>query len=423
MDSGGLMPFPAYLAPDVVADPDPGDAITNLAGMHADPTANDVTVQMFRTDLSGVLGEDITGDTVKTPDCKINYNSNSVVSEDMTLTTAASVRAGSEIIAAFQLVRNKRWNSLHGFDPLTFHRYPVGHYVMTSPGYNDLDTADYQSLRGYGKNYLLQNDIASTMQWPAGTAVGDIVAAVFVAAGLLVLPATLDTIVDFPGDWPAKALASPATYTLDGTDIQFIQIVNDVLKQSGCRPLYVNSIGRWQIAYLTDLTSEANRWEWFGSSGTGISSSDLESRIVEMHTPNYSGDVWAKPNAWTYIVSGATSTPVLGNGRYEVINDRIQPADTTSTGRVLRAIRSVSATSQSDLVAQANAEINAELSAIEQISFQTATWPVAGHFDVFTFHHKSLPLQSYRKVQAQTWSLSLWGDSMQWKTNVAVKLV
>lgn len=413
----------AYAEP-VVLDPVSGaDALARLIGMARMPHESEYQPQLFLAAVDGSLRDDLTSSLLRGGSDGVVWDSTAAVPGNLTVTLDAS-RAlvwGGDVVAAYQLVRNHEYNLANGLDPATWWRFPIGHYVATSPGFTDLDASDQREVTGFDKNYLLQNQLSDTMSWDAGTQYVILVRNAFQAAGLVT--SYLSEVCDYPAgaDWATKTLPAPVSYGMDG-QTTYLDIVNEQLKASGARPIYTQPTGRWQVALTPTAATQALRWRWAASPGTTVTDLDLDTKVVIGHTSQYQGDVWNVPNQWVFIQDGLTFDPVEGSGQYTVNNTTLPPSDQTTVGRVVRATYLLQASTQADLVTQGDEIVATQISQAERINFQTAPWPIAGHFDVFAYTHATMPFGETRRVQAQQWDLPLWGDPMRWTTHAVAVL-
>lgn len=402
------------LVSDAVSDT---DAIDRMFAIRKANRAPEYSVQVFLAQVDGTLGEDITADVVRDVEGSVTWDCTQPTPGGLRLGLSSTRELvwGSDIVAVYQLIRSVEFNIDNGLPVPTWCRFPVNHFVVTMPGFDDLDAADVRQVTGYDKNYFLQNQPSDSFAFDAGSKYKDAVETIFLAAGLI--SAHLGEVCDFPGDWATKTLPvdQPMNYPMDGST-RYLDIVNDLLDASGCSPIYTNATGRWVITATPKPATQSLRWRWAGSRADGVAESDLDAKIVLSHSNRYSGDVWNVPNQWVFVQDGLTFKPIEGSGQYTVNNTTQPPSDQESVGRIVRSTQFLQASGQSDLVTQGDKIVQQQLAQAEQINLTTTSWPVAGHFDVFQFRHACLPLQPRRRLQAQSWILDLWGAPMTWVT-------
>lgn len=406
---------------------DAQDGIDRLVGIRTAQDRIEYSLQVCQVDAAGQVLQDLTSDVVIDDTAVVKWDSDQDIPGDLTLNIRSTVALvwNRDILSVSQLQRSQQYNRARGIDSETWHRFPLNQFVVTTPGRVDLDAAAVRTVTGYDKNYLLRVALNDSLAFDEGSTYKDAVTAGFVGAGLLDGADDLSVVCDYPNDWATKTLAAPADYVIDDSGTTYLSMINEQLKASGCVPLFPGQTGRWQIVSLpTPGAPPASRWFWAGGvvAGDPINAAALRYRVVLRHQSQYSGDVWDVPNQFVAIQRGLTFEPVDGAGQYTYDNLTIPPSDQGSTQSVRRKTSFYDASGQDDLEAQARADIQTQLGQVEQITFQTAAWPIAGHRDVFTYSHPALPFQSRRLVRAQSWRLPLRGDPMSWSTNPVVDL-
>lgn len=399
-----------------VAVIDPGSDAACVAALIEIQRANDTphySVQCFEVDLAGTVIQDLTYYLNKNDSDEIRYDSTADIQEDLTITFGqeVSLRWGSAKLAVYQLIKSAAYNTTHGYVPGTWLRFALGHYVVTTPGFDDMDAADVRAVHGYGKNYLLQTMPRNSFAFDYATTYKAAIQTIFIAAGLVTT--NLSEVALFPGSWP-QTLPSPRNYPVSG-NMTYLDIVNELLKASGCRPLSVRRDGMWWIEFIPKPIKQDLRWTWAASAGT---TADVNVKAVLRHKSRFTGDVYAVPNQWVFTQAGLGFEPTGSdgsNGLYIVNNTTIAPSDQTSVGRIITVTQDLQASGQTELVSQGDEIVADALRGTEQISLDTAPWPSAGHYDVFTVAHTSFPDNPIRRVQAQSWALPLWGQPMTWQ--------
>lgn len=375
------------------------------------------SIQAYVAQVDGTLGDNVSQFLVRGPDATVVWDCTQPTPGGLRLGMSAErdLIWGNDILAIYQLQRSREANAILGLPLDSWMRFAVNHFVITQPGLDDLDMADVRQLVGYDKNYLLQNQPGDSFAFDAGSLYKEAVEAVFVAAK--VASVHLSEVCDFPGEWATKTLPAdqPMNYPMDD-NLRFLDIVNDLLKASGCRPVYTQPNGRWLIELIPKPATQTLRWRWSGSRTEGVTESDLDAKVSMRHSNRYAGDVWNVPNRWIFIQDGLNFEPVEGSGQYTVDNLDQPPSGRSYVGRIVRSVQYLQASGQDDLVKQGDEIVQAQLAQAEQIDLTTAPWPIAGHFDVFQYRHVALPLQPRRRLQAQSWVLDLWGAPMTWRT-------
>lgn len=402
------MTAPTYVSPTAWADlpSSPVAAAAVMAQLTACSAINP-TMQLFLLDAAGnetditryvVMGEGV-GPVV-------TVDSTADVCESLRVRLTTALTWGSAQVRAYLLLSSAEYAAGQ------WQRAPRGTFVLTSPGTDSLDHAGYVDVSGFGRTYLLQSDLLDSLAWAAGSTYLQAVTDVFTAAGLLTGGAALSTIANYPGDWATKTLPTAINYPV-ATDTVYLQVANDLLEASGCRPLYTDPTGRFVIELVPNVQTQALLWTWEGSA-VGTTTSPVRFGQV-----GYNGDVHGAANRWVFVQDNLTFDPVEGAGQYTV-NDVSSgsPADQATVGRVVVDRVPLSASGQADLKTQGDAYVLAAKSEREKVSLTTNPWPVGWHHDVFAYAHDNLPQTRTRRVQAQSFTLPLDGRAQQWQTNV-----
>jgi hypothetical protein len=414
------LPVPAYTAASVTTHTDPTDALTTLNAL-ALAGSRQYGRQLFRVDDTGAVLEDLTPYVVSssgTSRCIVSRDCNVECSGKLTLSIAKRLAWGSDRIKPWLLIRSP------GYAAGKWQAFPRGIFVATSPGKPNLDHPGVFDVTGWDRCYLLQSDPNVTLSFAAGSTYGAAVKAVFVAAGILASAANLSTIVDYPGDWPGKTLATPSNYPV-ASGRNHLQIVNELLGASGMRPLFADpSSGRYTIAAQTVPTSEALRWRLQGGDvpnpPTALGDTGWPDRkIVIASDQAYTGDVYNAPNRWIFVQSGLSFQPTEGSGKYTVNNTSTPPTDQTTVGRIITKALALDASGQTDLKTQGDAVVTADLASFEKITLTTAPWPCRWPLRCVLAHPPRAPRFADPARAGAGWSMPL-GEpgGMSWDTNV-----
>jgi hypothetical protein len=409
--------FEVYSDPEVFDPPNDAAMVAALTAMRGYNTVPEYRAQAFQITEDGTIN-DISANLLYDDASQVKWDSTAAVQDSATFTLdgTQNIQWGNDLIALYYLIRNDQYNEAQGYDYGTYIRFPLGQFVTTSPGFDDLDVSDIRAVTGYGKNYLLQSQPNDSFAFAAASQYSVAVRTVFRTAGVIPSDGFLSTYCDYPGDWYAKTLTIPLQYAPD-QGMTYLDIVNDLLKQSGQRPIYVQPNGRWKIEAIPVTSQQPLRWRFAGADGGKATDDDVALKAVVMHRSSYSGDVWGAPNQWVFVQSGLTFQPIEGSGQYTVNNVGTPPAGQSYVGRIVRSTQYLAASGQDDLVSQGDDIVAAYLAQTEKINLFTTPWPVGRNYDIFYFLHPSLPFDPVRRVQAQAWTLPLWGGLMEWDTS------
>lgn len=422
------------------------EAVAVMEALRREPVL-DVDFTIEHIDIDGGLIEDITTSVVKSGgmDSSIQTPSVTHTSTDTTpgVLTFGSTRTmawGADIVRPSQLITchfrpivNPLGTDLAVGDVV---RFPLGAYIVTSPE-NDMQADVTYDVTAYDKIYLLKADIGDTFPANSGTTYNNRVMQLMKLAGIPdVDDGTLHlnpAVVRFPSAWGTKTIPVDKDQVWpsdDSNNFQYIDVINELLKASGCRPLYTDRDGVFAIEETPKPETQSPLWT-FSRTATSWDP-DFERREVVLSDGSvHANDLWGVPNRFLFIQSGLTFDPVASDGsdgKYVIDN---APSDSkhyrpgsdqsaeTGIGRIIRSVQHLSASGQTDLITQAEAIFTDLFADAETIQIATAPWPCAGHYDVFRYADANLPRVDSRKVQAQSWELPLDGiGNMTWNTSV-----
>ena len=379
------------------------------------------SAQLWRVDASGQILEDLTpwlltravGGSTSPTAAAVTHDSTAEVSGRLGVTITRELAWGVDRVQPVLLARPDD-APING-NPDAWWSFPLGQFIVTSPGNDNMDHPDRYVVTGYDPCYLLQNDPVQSFAFAAGSAYGTAVRAVLIAAGIIGSGDPIDKVCDFPPGWYSRTLSKPLNFPLGG-GANYLQVINQVLAPSSCRNLYADPFtGRYVIETVPTPATQPLAWRWAG--GNTAYSADLgypQRKIVLYGRQQYNGDAYNRVNQWVFVQSGLTFTPIEGSGRYTV-NDEDEQA---RVGRIIRKTVTLTADGQTDLTTQGDKIATDDKAKQETVVLQVAPWPAARHFDVFQYTHPALPNGTLRRVQAQQWTLPLNGAPMEIRGNV-----
>jgi hypothetical protein len=424
------MSFVNTYTPPLVVDPvDTTDAVAKMFAIRRAGTPIEYGIQVFHLNATGV----ITGSGDITPLVNASDSAASVrydctadvpMSINLQISSDEPIVYGSDRLHVYALLRSSNYNRINGYEQKAWLRFDLGYYIVTTPGWDDMDVTDLVSVTGYGLGYLLQKSPNDSYSFAAGANLGASVTTLLRGAGVLAVTDALATICDYPGDWSPRLLVQPMNFPLGSVD-DYITAINQLLAASGQRGIYSQMNGRWMIEPIPTVTSQATRWLFAGSEDPLVSQNDLDAKTVLMHSQRYSGDVHNIPNQFIFIQDGLTFQPGFdghtdgSSGLYVLNNLDTPPAGQSLVKAVLPDVVTLNALGQADLKTQGDAYFADQLASVETIALTTAPWPVARHYDVFNFVHAALPFSSNRRLQTQSWEYFLFGNP----TTMATKAV
>lgn len=425
------MTLPTYVPIEWQETNDYNDSLAKLYGLYGSnsPVLRDVVV--YRVDIAGNILEDLTPyigvadvdgqgenqlSNLSLNDPSVSFDSTAELPESFNFALLArTLQWGNDIVSVWALLSSDDYNDGQWYG------FPRGHYVVTTPGSDDLNDPDVQAVTGYSKNVLLQKQPTDTYAFAVGSLVIDAVTQLFIDAGLISSGGTLgDLGISFPGDWSTKTFAQPYTAAL-GSGGTVVSIINDVLASSGCQPLVLTPNGSWQILDALTPTSQGLAWRWAGDADPyNLADPGFPNNSVVLDSgQGYAADVFGTFNRFVFVQDGLDFTPVEGSGQYTVDNLTNGPSAQSTMGRVVPTVILLQAIDQDDLVTQGNTYVTKQYASAEKITLATESWPIAWYYDVFQFSSTSLPMTPIRRVQAQSWQETLTGtDPMSWTTYV-----
>lgn len=425
------MTLPTYQPIPFVETNSYSDAISTLYGLYGSNTPVVRDIAVYRVDLAGNVLEDLTQyigvsdvdgqgsnqlSNLSINDPSVAFDSTAELPESFSFALLArTLQWGNDIVAVWSLL------SSEGYNDGQWYGFPRGHYVVTTPGSDDLNDPDVQAVTGYSKNVLLQKQPVDSYAFAVGSLVIDAVTQLFIDAGLISTGGALEDIgIAFPGDWSTKTFAQPYTAALGGGGT-VVSIINDVLSSSGCQPLVLTPTGRWQILDSLTPATQGLLWRWSGDADPyGLADPGFPDNSVVLDAgQGYAADVFGTFNRFIFVQDGLDFTPVEGAGQYTVDNLTNGPSAQNTMGRVVPTVILLQSIDQDDLVTQGNTYVTKQYASAEKITLATESWPVAWYYDIFQFSSANLPMTPTRRVQAQQWQETLTGnDPMSWTTFV-----
>lgn len=275
-------------------------------------------------------------------------------------------------------------------------RFDVGVAALITPALPAGETPVTYDVQGYDRLYLLRRPVGDTYFVPAGEDVLTAVADAFAAAGL--------TGIHLDGTAAGKTLASDMVWPLiptgsDGANdtgsSNWLDIINQLLATVGYRGLWVDEHGFYRSEPYQNPRDRSPEF--------AFDVDDLTTTIVAA-ARTLTTDDWNRPNKWIFIQQNRDTAPTDGDGLYTV--------DHSGDGLAWVKQVTVDAADQFSLQAQGDQTVADDEHASSSLSLTTAPFPLAGHFDVYSYTDLALPDVS--KVQAVSWSLPLDGSDMSW---------
>lgn len=354
------------------------------------------------TDLSSFLSAD--------PGSKISRKCSDEIQGTIQFSTEYNHNWGIDRVRPYMLLYNSR------FVPNGPARFDLGIYTVTTPGQPLGDTTPIYQVTGYDMIYLLTSVIGDTYSVGAGTLYFQ---AINAAIGLATNG--MPFIANFDSTKSTSVLPNDRTWPLagDSAGTRWLDVINALLAEINYRPLWVDQNGTFRSE--PDIDPATRSIEFIFGAGDTKTSRQLDPNwlyhgIVSTDNRSLTRDTWNTPNRWKFIQSDLNFEPIEGSGQYTVNNFTVGPASQAAVGRVIQGpVQYLQASAQSDLVAQGDKIVDADVYPTETISFRSAVLPIAGHYDVVQLLDSTLPGDEKRKLIIQEWELPLFvKDDMTW---------
>jgi hypothetical protein len=380
----------------------PTDPAADVAALLAAPRVTvDYGLDLLAPDLSwrADLTGDLTGGTVERDMAATVHGSTS-------LTLTRELVWGVDLVRPYMTVtdgiRTARWNR--------------GVYALTTPVRDRIGWSPQTwTVTGWDRVYLLNRQVGADYTVAAGTDYLSAIYQVFTDAGLTGV--RLDSTAQGKTLPTRKAWPLVATSTdpdQDTTPVTWLRVVNDLLSAIGYRGVYADADGLYRSEPYTDPSSRAVEYTFDATS--------LRSVPVGLDRA-LTVDVWATPNRWIFTAQNPPQgvTPSAGNGLLYIVDNTTDGPTSQAPypggrGLVWPAAYSYDAADAASLKAQGDARVAADKRATATLEVSTATFPGAGHADVFRYADPDAGVT--RTVQVSQWSMPLDGGDVSWSWDV-----
>lgn len=303
-----------------------------------------------------------------------------------------------------------------------------GVYIATSPD-KQLTLSNNTQARTvscYDKIYLLRSDVGDTFSANAGTTYADNIATLMSMAGIAGAKVSGHlnvSVVNYPGSWSTKTIPTGADMIYpsdDSNNYTYIQIINELLKASGCRPLWTDEDGTFTISLEPGATGVPSVCTIYQSPPNPLDA------VIVKDGNKITSDVWGIPNQLVFIQNGLTFDPTHtdgSDGQYVINNvpnttHYHPPSDQTTIGRIIRSVQHINASGQADLITQSEKIYKDLFSQAEVFTQSIAPWPPFWHYPRFTYIDPALSRGGKRILEVQSWSMPLTGGEMRVTSNV-----
>ena len=176
----------------------------------------------------------------------------------------------------------------------------------------------------------------------------------------------------------------------------WLQIVNELLKAVGYRPIYSDWSGRLVCQELIDITTVAPEWTYDRGQFTG--------QLVPGQ--QIAHDFFATPNRWVGIQgnSDTVTSPVEGAGVATYVNLNDGETSVNARDQTITRVISITAADQAALVSAVMAEVTKDKVVGTTMEAQSSANPLHWHMDVVSVDTLELGV---RRMQQTRWSMDL----------------
>lgn len=293
-------------------------------------------------------------------------------------------------------------------DGIVTARFDAGVYMLTTPETPVGVTPATYGTQGVDRVYLLDREVGSDYQVTANGSYtyGAALAQAFTDAGLtgvLIDGDAYDYVVPATRSWPLVASSTDPDQT--DTPVTWLRIVNDLSTAINFRGVWADQSGLLRCQRYISPTDRAPEFVFDADDGA-ITIVD-EDRVLRR-------DEWRTPNRWVFLWSNRPGgmQSVEGDGMYTYNLPDSDPRSALSRGLVWPRTHKYEAASQPILQNLGDRRVEHDRRVVTQLAVRTGPFPVASHFDVFTY--KDAAAGGTFKVQATEWEYDLAGGNVEW---------
>jgi hypothetical protein len=358
----------------------------------------------------------------------IVWTGNSTVHRDCQITLSRRLDWGNALVRIYRTYT----------DPLSrlTARANRGVFVLMAPDTHVAETPQSWEVQGQDRLYLLNRQVGYSYVIASGTNVLSALAQVFADAGLTGVlidssrsAATLPSAMTWPliqttTDTSTTSDAAPAPppdsgqgdTTSGSGPATWQQIVNDLLGLINYRAVWCDENGYYICQPYVVPSGRLATFTFDGESQTlsNVAVDRTESgNNYARDTPNLYIFQWSNiPDVSDGAGGTIPATPVEGNGIYTRVVSTGPTSAGARNGTVWPTQIALTAASQADLVAQAEAKVAADLQRAVTLTCKTVPYP-ASHFDRFTLTDAALDGSPWQ-VEAMAWTEHLDGSDTEW---------
>lgn len=276
-------------------------------------------------------------------------------------------------------------------------------------------------VTGQDRLYLLLREVGHSYYIAGGGSVLEALATVYSDAGVtgFRIDSTRDD-ATIPSDgmaWPLIVRDPNAKRAWNGMRLPdrgssdpttWLTIINDLHRLISYRGVWADESGFYRSEPYVNPADRGSSFDFDATALVRGSVGLARSRSL---------DLWKAPNKWTLIRSNMPTgtAPTLIDGIVQDQNDDDGPSSINARGGgslgTWPVTLSVEAADQDALEALLAARIADDKRASATYAVETVPFPAASHFDVFTYNEPSF---GTTKVQADEWTVDLWGANTSW---------
>ena len=325
-------------------------------------------------------------------------------------------------------------------DGATTAKFYCGAYRVARPATDWSASVSTGTLTGWDRLSLLARPVGDTYVVTQGTQYLAAVRQVITDAGLdpatVALDATKDDAI-LPADmvWPllvgttyGTASSAQKTFRLpaDGTAVgvaetTWLDVINDLLGGINYRALWADQDGRFRAGPYQRPASRMIEFAF-----------DFDDDTAAVVAPNRQLNVdQSNPvNKWVFQQSNLTDAagnplaPSEGAGQYTRLNQNYGPTSVNAQGGLVwPVVVQLNVADQATLQARGDAYVDKALAAAQSYSVAVAPFPVAGHWDAYSYSDTRAVADGPINVLCSAWTLDLGSDAgppadmtMTWET-------
>lgn len=279
--------------------------------------------------------------------------------------------------------------------------WPVGVFMVVTPEKPVGEDPVTYSVQAFDRIYLLDRKIADDYTVTSGTTYYDALVQVFTDAGLTGFSIDGDAVgytVPTTKTWPLVARSTDPDTT--ASPVSWLRVINDLLLAINFRGVWADENGVFRCQRYLEPAVRAPEFT-FDADDPRVSIVGEDRTVVQ--------DFYKSPNRWVFLRTNG-GTGVVGDGIYEV--DGTDAELDARGGLDWPEVFEYEAASQAVLEDLGDRRVASDRRVTTTNKVTTGPFPVAGHWDVFTYRDAAAGGTS--KVIATDWEFDLSGGDVSW---------